>query len=550
MKNKFAKIFLGSLILVTLLFMSVLVSAANVDWQGNQSGRGIYWVKNTSGICFNDTTCFSSASGISSSNLNRSFADTLYYNISNPQLFVNISTINGLFNYSAVISGVQTNISNLALANNTIYLVLTGIQGNDSNTSIIVAQLISNNTIINSVIIGLQGNISNSSTLISQIITNNTLLNSFISGLQSNDTKFNTSIATIISVQSGTNTNVSNIALANNTVFTLIGQMQTNISGGLIASARLTGFATECSNGSAITWSNVSSTTCKVFLRAGDNFTGTLNGSFSGLFTGTVPYDSAAAGWQNDSTQTNSSLQVNAQNVLCAGNCTWLFVNGTGIFVNSNGSTTANPRVLQFNNYSSGGAIAYVFDNANGLYNSFNGGTTLYGFHTIVIRGDTGVSAFPAVSTVSNVSLQVIGTLKDSVPLEVVGAVLQNTSFIKVKNSSGNILFEINNYTVSVFNTNVTANNIVSGNVTTNLGQRFVSTRGTNACVGNVTVVSGASGFINTTCATGDYKVFISEIIAGGTPGVAYVTKGVANFTITGIATDSSTYDWFILGIN
>jgi len=70
-----------------------------------------------------------------------------------------------------------------------------------------------------------------------------------------------------------------------------------------------------------------------------------------------------------------------------------------------------------------------------------------------------------------------------------------------------------------------------------------------NACSGNATLSSGVVA-VTTACASGSYIVLITPITTAGTPGFTYVKKFAGSFNITGIATDTSVYDWMIIRTN
>jgi hypothetical protein len=162
------------------------------------------------------------------------------------------------------------------------------------------------------------------------------------------------------------------------------------------------------------------------------NVTTTTTGTTSQCIAviASVPYQSSAAGWSNTST---TSTTTNGDAYI-----------GGNIYLDANGGNTTAPKVLQFNNYSSGEAIAFVFDSANGLYNSYAGVTQIYGYHSIVLRGDTSVIGYPAtVRTDSDASVVSLGSQATSIVHKIIGAAGQTGDYLKLVDSAGANVFNI-----------------------------------------------------------------------------------------------------------
>lgn len=71
---------------------------------------------------------------------------------------------------------------------------------------------------------------------------------------------------------------------------------------------------------------------------------------------------------------------------------------------------------------------------------------------------------------------------------------------------------------------------------------------GSNGCTGRVVLVAGAAT-VSTTCVTSNSNIFLTPQLEGGTIGALGVSARTnrVSFTITGVATDTSTVAWFIV---
>jgi len=83
------------------------------------------------------------------------------------------------------------------------------------------------------------------------------------------------------------------------------------------------------------------------------------------------------------------------------------------------------------------------------------------------------------------------------------------------------------------------------------LGKGIYLKAGANCRLGTVTLVAGGATVSNTTVAATDH-IFFSLRTVGGTPALmpTYAVTPGSQFTVTATATDTSTYDWFIVGEN
>ena len=120
--------------------------------------------------------------------------------------------------------------------------------------------------------------------------------------------------------------------------------------------------------------------------------------------------------------------------------------------------------------------------------------------------------------------------------------------------ASGNVLLVQSTGNVGIGTTNPTsgAKLEVSGNVAVNTAGSTVTIKsGSNALAGTVTLVAGA-GTITSTAIDANTVIVLSIKTSGGTPSVYHPNVAVAagSATITGLATDTSVYNWIGFKVN
>lgn len=172
-------------------------------------------------------------------------------------------------------------------------------------------------------------------------------------------------------------------------------------------------------------------------------------------------------------------------------------LNRSGLYLSANYSTQTNPVRLEITNYSTGNSIAYMFDNANGLYNSYSGTTQLYGFHSIIIKGDTNAIALPTHRTDSDASLIVLGTQTVTNITKIVGVASQVGDYLQVVTSGGSHILNI----TANGNMNLRENLTVSQNINASdgsLGGSGICTASNGRCSSSVPS-SASFGNVNVT---------------------------------------------------
>lgn len=159
------------------------------------------------------------------------------------------------------------------------------------------------------------------------------------------------------------------------------------------------------------------------------------------------------------SAQTGDLVQLldNSLNTLVS-----IGINGN-IYSSSNGSTTADPRVIGFNEFSTGEATRFSLDVNDGLQTTYGGSMTLYSYNTLVLRGSRNDGP-PDFDADLGVGVAVIGET-DEVSFVVRQAASQTVNTQEWQTSAGGILTAIDDEGNLVFGTAAAANgSIRAGN--------------------------------------------------------------------------------------
>lgn len=131
------------------------------------------------------------------------------------------------------------------------------------------------------------------------------------------------------------------------------------------------------------------------------------------------------------------------------------------------------------------------------------------------------------------------------------GVIVYNSGALSITtNSAASIILATNN--IAALTLDSSQNTTAAGDVkTSTIGKTFYVKSGSNAKAGTFTLSSGAATVANTSV-TANSVIDITIKTSSGTPGAYRITGTVVgtSFTVAGLATDNSTYNYIIFEVN
>ncbi len=211
-------------------------------------------------------------------------------------------------------------------------------------------------------------------------------------------------------------------------------------------------------NISALDWTNITITTAQISNFTNLNSSGILrnynatgliqNYNASGLLrnwqqflnqTGILKNYNASGGLVNYTEVTDHRTEAND-----TANSNWDIKGNQS--VSTDGSTSQNPKLMGFTDLSVGEAVILKLgDLANGIQNGHGNAIQTFAFHTIIFRGDRGITTGLNLSNESSMGVLIDSTQTGSVALGIQGASGQSADLVNYRNSGGSILGGVDN---------------------------------------------------------------------------------------------------------
>lgn len=176
------------------------------------------------------------------------------------------------------------------------------------------------------------------------------------------------------------------------------------------------------------------------------------------------------------------------------------------LMVSTDLSTSVDPRILGFNDFSSGECAQFQFgDAANVVYNCYSGAMQICAYHTLKLIGDRNSTAQLTPDTTSNIGVWVKNTTAASPALAVDGASSQTGNLVLCRTNSTTTLFTVDSggrvYGVGFRNKVQTLTDGATINI--NLANGYdatVTVAGNRAIAAATNISAGASGVFTITC--------------------------------------------------